>query len=86
VSISDGIEPLISAYVRINKGEHDGKELMIVTVDEPDDAEPYYVRANDNSTFFYRRDNSTLRLQGDAITRYMEQVAQRRKRRRARFA
>ncbi len=86
VSISNGIEPLISAYVRINKGEHGGKELMIVTVDEPDDAEPYYVRANDTSTFFYRRDNSTLKLQGDEITRYMEQVAQRRKRRRARFA
>ena len=87
VSISNGIEPLVGAHIQIKKGEYGGKELMIVTVDEPADPQPYYVPENQkNSTFFYRRDNSTLPLRGDEITRYMEQVAQRRKRRRARFS
>lgn len=86
VAISNGIEPRVDAHVQIKKGEHGGKDLMIVTVDEPSDAQPYFVPENNKSSvFFYRRDNSTLSLRGDEVTRYMEQVAQRRKRRQARF-
>jgi spore coat protein CotH len=86
VSISNGIEPRVDALVRIDKGEHKGRTLMVVTVDEPTDEQPYFVPENDKSSvFYYRRDNSTLSLRGDEVTRYMQQVAQRRKRQQARF-
>lgn len=85
VMISNGIEPRSDAHVGIAKGEHGGKELMIITVDEPSDAQPYFVRESKSSVFYYRRHNSTLSLRGDEVTRYMEQVAQRRKRQQARL-
>jgi Putative DNA-binding domain len=87
VSISNGIEPLVDAHIQIKKGEHGGRDLMVVTVDEPDDAQPYFVpEGSKSAVFYYRRDNSTLSLRGYEVTRYMEQVAQRRKRRQARLA
>jgi hypothetical protein len=84
--LSNGIEPLSDAHVRITKGEYKGKDLMIMKVDEPSIAEPYYVRKNDSSVFYYRSNNTTLSLRGDEVTRYMEQVAQRRKRQQGRLS
>jgi hypothetical protein len=84
-TIANGIEPPFDAHIRIGKGEHGGKELLIITVDEPSDAQPYFVRETDKSSvFYYRRNNSTLSLRGGEVARYMEQVANRRKRQQAR--
>ncbi|HWF32016.1 MAG TPA: ATP-binding protein [Solirubrobacteraceae bacterium] len=84
-AISNGVEPDVYGHILISRGEHEGKELMIIAVEEPSDAHPYFVREDDsNSACYYRRENSTLRLRGGEVARYMEQVANRRKRQNAR--
>jgi hypothetical protein len=81
--IASGIQPSPAGLVEVDREHYEGRELMVIRVEEPADEEEYFVRESEkNSTFYARRENHTDTLSGPAIKHHMKQVAQRRNRRR----
>jgi hypothetical protein len=83
--ISGGIDPSPGGLVEIDREQYEGREMMVIRIEEPADDEEYYVPESDKSSIFYARvENRTVPLRGSEIKRHMKHVVQRRNHSRAR--